>query len=132
MEASGAFAPGLADSIQALGASDLVSSASIPAFGPFFGGRRFFFHRGFFRNGVWINGRRGRFSRRGSVRDQPSGRRTPKGIVRAIASRNGAAGLPERRRVFGDALGSWRLYVQFNVKKTSILERALVAPVPVN
>ena len=31
-----------------------------------------------------------------------------------------------------DALRSWRLYVQFNVKKASILERALVAPVPVN
>jgi hypothetical protein len=25
-------------------------------FHPGFGGRRFFFHRGFFRNGVWING----------------------------------------------------------------------------
>ena len=27
-----------------------------PGSRPFFGGRRFFFHRGFFRNGVWING----------------------------------------------------------------------------
>ena len=52
MEALAAFTLGLADSIQAF---DPASSFH-PGFHPFFRGRRFVFHHGFFRNGVFING----------------------------------------------------------------------------
>ena len=73
MEASAAFIPGLADSIRASGA--FIRALEVftrvsgfhpgfrpgfagfhPGFHPFFRGRRFVFHRGFFRNGVFING----------------------------------------------------------------------------
>ena len=43
-----------------------------------------------------------------------------------------ARGLASGAAASYDALRSWRLDVQFNVKKAGILEGALVAPVPVN
>ena len=60
MEASVAFAPGLADFIPGFGGFRPGFRPGFagfhPGFHPGFAGRRVFFHRGFFRNGVWING----------------------------------------------------------------------------